>query len=94
MTAQTKVSAKGQVVIPKSVREELGWPPGTKLEILQVGNAVTLRPAPKERRRLTMEEFISRRPVYQGPPKSLEEIDEAVEAAMKEHFSKEYKTSQ
>jgi AbrB family looped-hinge helix DNA binding protein len=91
MTAQTKVSAKGQVVIPKSVREELGWPAGTRLEILRIGGAVTLRAVPKARRRLTMEEFLSRRPIYEGPPKSLEEMDEAVATAMAERFGKEYK---
>jgi hypothetical protein len=60
---------------------------------LRIGGAVTLRPVPKERRRLTMEEFIARRPVYEGPAKSLEEMDEAVAAAMAAHFSKEYKIS-
>lgn len=90
MTRHTKVSAKGQVVIPKSVREELDWPPGTRLEVEKVGGAVTLRPAAPPRRKLTLDEFIARRPVYEGPAKTLEEIDEAVAAGMAEHFDKEY----
>lgn len=91
MTAQTKMSAKGQVVIPKAVREGLNWPPGTQLEVERLGGAVTLRPAAKEQGRLTLEEFIARRPTYEGPPKSLDEIDEAVAAGMSAHFRKEYK---
>jgi AbrB family looped-hinge helix DNA binding protein len=91
MTAQTKMSAKGQIVIPKAVREALNWPPGTQLEVERLGGAVTLRPVAKKRGRLTIEEFVARRPKYEGPPKSLEEIDDAVAAAMSEHFRKEYK---
>jgi AbrB family looped-hinge helix DNA binding protein len=78
MTTQTKISAKGQIVIPKAVREELDWPPGTRLEIQKVGGAVTLQPVAKKRRRLTLEEFERRRPKYEGPPVSLEEMDEAI----------------
>jgi AbrB family looped-hinge helix DNA binding protein len=91
MTAQTKMSGKGQVVIPKAVREALNWPPGTQLEVERLGGAVTLRPAATKQGQLTLEEFIARRPKYEGPPKSLEEIDEAMAGAMAEHFRKEYK---
>lgn len=91
MNAETKVSAKGQVVIPKSVRDELDWPTGTRLQVEKVGGTVTLRPIKGERGRLTIEEFIARRPKYKGPPLSLEEIDARLEQAMAEHFSKEYK---
>jgi AbrB family looped-hinge helix DNA binding protein len=92
MTIQTRVSAKGQVVIPKSVRDELDWPVGTPLEVVKVGGAVTLRPIGEKRRRLSLEEFVARRPKYDGPTRSLEEMDGAVAAAMAEHFTAEYKT--
>ncbi|MBV8685835.1 MAG: AbrB/MazE/SpoVT family DNA-binding domain-containing protein [Alphaproteobacteria bacterium] len=72
------MSAKGQVVIPKSVRDELDWPAGTPLEVLKVAGAVTLRPVAEKRRRLTLEEFERRRPRYEGPSVSLEEMDEAI----------------
>ncbi|MGA9582599.1 MAG: AbrB/MazE/SpoVT family DNA-binding domain-containing protein [Allosphingosinicella sp.] len=78
MTIQTKVSAKGQIVIPKAVRDELDWPAGTRLEVVTLGGAVTLRPVAEKRRRLTLEEFERRRPKYEGPPVSLEEMDEAI----------------
>ncbi len=91
MNAETKVSAKGQVVIPKSVRDELDWPAGTRLQVEKVGGAVTLRAVESRRGTLTIEEFIARRPKYEGPPLSLEEIDSRLEKAMAEHFAKEYK---
>lgn len=43
MNAMTKVSAKGQVVIPKAVRDRLHWTSGTPLEVIDGPNGVTLR---------------------------------------------------
>jgi AbrB family looped-hinge helix DNA binding protein len=43
MTAMTKVSAKGQVVIPKDVRDRLRWPQGTELEVVDGPAGVMLR---------------------------------------------------
>lgn len=42
MTIVTKVSAKGQVVIPKDVRDAMGWPQGTALEITRGESSLTL----------------------------------------------------
>jgi len=39
----TKLSSKGQVVLPKSVREEHGWGPGTEFEIESTVDDVRLR---------------------------------------------------
>lgn len=43
----TTVSVKGQVVIPKSVREALGLRPGTRLLVDTQGDKIVLTPAPK-----------------------------------------------
>ena len=40
----TIVSSKGQVIIPKAVRETHHWEPGQELEVLELGNGVLLRP--------------------------------------------------
>ncbi|MBC7099825.1 AbrB/MazE/SpoVT family DNA-binding domain-containing protein [Candidatus Bipolaricaulota bacterium] len=42
--AVTSVSAKGQVVIPKKVREVLGLKPGDKLLVSVEGEAIILKP--------------------------------------------------
>jgi len=42
---KVRVSSKGQVVIPKSIRDELGLAPGTVLWAKVEGNRVVLEPA-------------------------------------------------
>ena len=33
MVAETRITSKGQIVIPKPIRDELDWRPGTRLHI-------------------------------------------------------------
>lgn len=40
----TSISTKGQVVIPKSIRDEIGIGEGTKLVVFTDGNNVLLKP--------------------------------------------------
>ncbi len=44
---KTVVSSKGQIVIPKPIREKLGLKPGTTLKISVEGGRIILEP-PKE----------------------------------------------
>ena len=41
----TVVSTKGQVTLPKAIREQRRWPPGTRLIIENTAEGVLLRPA-------------------------------------------------
>jgi AbrB family looped-hinge helix DNA binding protein len=82
MNAQTKVSAKGQVVIPKDVRERLGWPQGSELEVIETSGGVLLR-KPPERKKLSFEEATAqlRKIVnYKGPPLTIEQLSWSAEA--------------
>ena len=40
----TKLSSKGQVILPKTVRDARNWPPGTEFAVEQVSDGVLLRP--------------------------------------------------
>jgi len=42
----TKVSTKGQVILPKAVREHRRWKPGTRLVVEETEDGVLLRQAP------------------------------------------------
>jgi AbrB family looped-hinge helix DNA binding protein len=51
MSEHTVLSSKGQVVIPKALRDAFGWEHGTKLVIDANEVGVTLRKAPSARAR-------------------------------------------
>jgi len=40
----TKLSSKGQIILPKAVREANRWPVGTEFSVEQVEEGVLLRP--------------------------------------------------
>jgi AbrB family looped-hinge helix DNA binding protein len=42
----TTVSTKGQVILPKAVRDQRRWEPGTRLTVEDTGEGVLLRAAP------------------------------------------------
>ena len=43
-TLTTKLSSKGQVVLPKSLRDARNWKPGTRFAVEQVPEGILLRP--------------------------------------------------
>lgn len=52
-TATTTLSSKGQVVIPKEIRDELNWRAGTQITLVSSASGVTLKAtAQKTRRKL------------------------------------------
>lgn len=88
MNAQTKMSAKGQVVIPKAVRERLNWAQGDDLEIVETAGGVFLRSRPPHRERITLEEFQRRVRPHEGPPVSIEEMQRGIDEAMAERWQR------
>jgi AbrB family looped-hinge helix DNA binding protein len=75
--AKTRLSSKGQVIIPKAVRDRHGWRPGVELEIEDRGDAVVLRLATPVRP-TTVDEVYGC-PKYEGPPVTIEDMDKAIE---------------
>ncbi len=47
ITDVTAVSSKGQVVLPKSIRDSLSIVPGIKLMVISDGSNILLKPIPK-----------------------------------------------
>jgi AbrB family looped-hinge helix DNA binding protein len=74
--AKTRLSSKGQVIIPKSVRDRQGWTPGVELEVEDRGELVVLRRA-KPFAPTTIEQVYGCLK-YDGPPATIEEMDAAV----------------
>ena len=80
MTIQTKLSVKGQVVIPKEVRDALHLQPGEMLNVKRVGNQVIMEAAKPPRATISYEEFRRRVPRHEGSPISIEEMKLAVDS--------------
>ena len=41
----TRLSTKGQIVLPKNIRTSRAWKPGTEFTIEETGDGILLRPA-------------------------------------------------
>ncbi len=72
----TKVSSKGQVVIPKQVRDAHGWREGTELIVENTPQGVLLRP--KRIFKPTTIADVVGCAGYTGPARTIEEMDEAI----------------
>lgn len=80
MSAVTTMSGKGQVVIPKDVRDRLRIGAGDRLEVVERPDGVLLR-KPFQRSGESFEQVTARiraRLCYTGPPVSIEEMSDSV----------------
>jgi AbrB family looped-hinge helix DNA binding protein len=79
----TQLSSKGQIVLPKSVRDAHRWVPGTKFTIEDSKDGILLRPVATVAS--TRIEDVVGCLGYRGPVKTIEEMDVAVMAEAKRH---------
>lgn len=77
--ATITLSSKGQVVIPKEIRDELHWEAGTELTLVSSADGVTLKAVPKKSGR-NLADLIGMLK-YDGPPISTEELCEPVDCS-------------
>ena len=83
---KVKLSSKGQVILPKSVRNAHGWQPGMEFILEEVAEGVLLKPfKPFEPTRL---EDVIGCAGYKGPAKTLEEMEQAIERGVKERHAR------
>ena len=78
----TMISTKGQVILPKAVRDHQQWGLGTRLVVEETADGVMLRPVPAFAR--TELGAVAGRLAYGGAAKSVEEMDPAVVAGAKQ----------
>ncbi len=83
----TKLSSKGQVIIPKSVREAHRWEPGTEFTVEDTPQGILLKP--KKLFPATRLEDVIGCTGYQGPPLSLEEIDRRLDEDLRRTWGQE-----
>lgn len=84
--ATTKVSSKGQVVLPLAVRTRRKWEPGTLLTVEETAEGVLLRPA-KPFPATTFEE-VEGILQYKGKARTLREMDEAIALGVRDRHAR------
>jgi AbrB family looped-hinge helix DNA binding protein len=85
----TTVSTKGQVILPKAIREQRHWGAGTRLVVEDTADGVLLRAAPIFAPTRPGDVFASLPST--GAPKSLEEMDAGIAAeARRRHARNRY----
>jgi AbrB family looped-hinge helix DNA binding protein len=84
----TTLSTKGQVVIPKAVRDALAWPDGITLAIEAHAQGVLLSAA-KHHFKPTHAQAVRGCMNYKGPAMSLDDIDKKLASAFAEKWKKD-----
>lgn len=79
--ATTRLSTKGQIILPKGLRESRAWGPGTEFIVEETKEGVLLRPA-RRFPRTTLDQ-VAGCLKYKGKPKTLAEMDAAIGLAVK-----------
>lgn len=87
MTAVT-VSSTGRITIPAAVRRELGWEPGTRLDVSVRGEVIYLR------RIRTVAELAGILRPYAKPGTTHEQEREAMYKAIAEHYAEVVKQAE
>lgn len=83
------MSSKGQLVVPKSVRDAHGWGEGTEFEFIDKGKGVLVQPVEQYDPRfppIAMEELLARRIKIDQPFPTDQEIEETLLAEAARRF--------
>ena len=83
----TTVSTKGQVILPKPIRDARNWGPGTRLEVVETPDGVLLKPVRQRALPPTTIDEVLGMLKYEGPPITIEEMDEAIAEAVAEDWA-------
>ena len=83
---KTIVSTKGQVILPKAIRDQRRWQAGTRLTVEDTPDGVLLRSEPLGAKTTVDQVAGMLKHLYNGPPKTIEEMDAGVmEEARRRH---------
>jgi AbrB family looped-hinge helix DNA binding protein len=79
----TKLSSKGQVIIPKVLRSRYNWNTGQQLSVIDTGDGVLLRPAHSFKK--TKLEQVAGILNYSGKSISIDDMQAAIKIGALEH---------
>ncbi len=81
-TTTTRLSTKGQLILPKAIRDEFDWRPGMEFEIEKTKFGVLVKPK-KRFFPPTKLEDVAGMLRYKGKAKTIREMDEAIAIEVK-----------
>ena len=80
----TTLSSKGQIIVPKHVRDARNWQPGLEFTVTEVEDGILLKP--KRPFPPTTIAEVAGYLAYGGSPKTIEEMDEAAQKGFAEEW--------
>lgn len=94
MGYESRISTKGQLVVPKELRDRHGWKAGSRIEFVDRGGVIALRVIPEMRSDApTTDEVFARLAAlnpYRGPRISDGEMNDIVQAAAVARYEKSF----
>lgn len=90
---RTRLSTKGQVILPKPLRDRLGWTPGTVLDVEDTPHGVLLRAASQRQVAATRIEDVAGMlaPHCAASSRAIDEMNTAIDAEVRRrHASGRY----
>lgn len=81
--ASVRLSTKGQLIIPKEIRERHGWGPGTELSLEDRDGAVVLREALPALPETTLQDLVGCTG-YRGPARTLGDMEAGIAKGARE----------
>jgi AbrB family looped-hinge helix DNA binding protein len=85
----TRLSSKGQIIIPKAVRDAHGWKSGMEFEVNVIGEGLLLRP--KTAFQPTTLDDVAGCLKYDGPPVTIEDMARSIDEALGETWARKSK---
>jgi AbrB family looped-hinge helix DNA binding protein len=83
----TRLSTKGQVVLPRDIRDGLNWTAGMELLVNREGDTVTLRAKPALPAKTLEPRDVVGILKWDGPPVSIREMDKAIDEMFRREWN-------
>ena len=83
---ETVLSTKGQIVVPKAIRDSRGWNAGTKFTVEEIADGFVVRAKPRLRR--TTIDDVAGCLRYTGRPKTIAQMDIGIAKAVKQRHDR------
>jgi AbrB family looped-hinge helix DNA binding protein len=89
MNVRAKISSKGQLVLPKAVRDAHGLVAGSEVDVESVGDTIVLKPRPRKARKTYTVDEVAGFLKYNGPPVTLADMERAIDEEARRKWNAE-----